>query len=650
MKVIIEDDEGRRTVVPIVRDELLIGRADDNTIRLSEKNVSRKHARLLRAEGRFFIEDLQSFTGVRVNGERVLGKRTITEGDLIQISEYDLVLQAAPGEKLPPPEDDSEIVDEDVIVTGPIPGAAQGEGEGEPEREKDTSVIRMADVSGAAQAAPRDLAAAEQPRLLVEEGPRAGTEFLLVRSPAAIGRTSENDVALEDPSVSRYHCKLFLDGDSWKLLDNRSAHGVRVNGEPYATCRVVGGDVIEIGKVKLRFLPAAGAAGVAAAVAEASSEAPRLSTPTAVSTVAPAARSSASRTLFVLGAVAVLAIALAVVVVQRSRRAPASTAAVVEDDGVSVVTIQKGAIQSELAAAGTAARAHRYAEALQHYEAAQKAGATAEELRPARAAQAELHDEPAAKKLEASIAAQRFDEAKAQLDALGDQPGWFADQMRARAPAVKKGYVDDHTARAQAIRAQSVETCAAEAQLALLADPASEKAQQLAALCNKSTALASPQKPADQSAQVNAPLPVARPQLEQVETVTAPLPAAEPPAPRQPLIARTVETDVRRSQGADPDPSVDPDAQSKKLVSEGNQKLLAEDFESALGLFERALALKPSQPILATLYRSMGITLTRQGKLEEGAEYYRLYLPLCTNAKEKDYLTRTLQEYEARRR
>ena len=46
----------------------------------------------------------------------------------------------------------------------------------------------------------------------------------------------------------------------------------------------------------------------------------------------------------------------------------------------------------------------------------------------------------------------------------------------------------------------------------------------------------------------------------------------------------------------------------------------------------------------------MGITLTRQGKLEEGARYYRLYLPLCTNEKEREYLTRTLEEYEARRR
>src|SRR5258706_8633452 len=98
MKLIIEDDEGRRTVIPLVRDEVTIGRNDQNMVRLEEKNVSRKHGRLLREEGHFYIEDLGSFTGIRVNGEKIKGKLLVHEGDLIQISEYDLMLQAGPDE------------------------------------------------------------------------------------------------------------------------------------------------------------------------------------------------------------------------------------------------------------------------------------------------------------------------------------------------------------------------------------------------------------------------------------------------------------------------------------------------------------------------------------------------------------------------
>ena len=102
MKLIIEDDEGLCTVVPLFRDELVIGRAEGNAIRLTAKDVSRRHARLARRDGRIYVEDLNSLTGVRVNGDRVHGTREIHEGDLVEIGDYDLTLLRAPGEEPPP--------------------------------------------------------------------------------------------------------------------------------------------------------------------------------------------------------------------------------------------------------------------------------------------------------------------------------------------------------------------------------------------------------------------------------------------------------------------------------------------------------------------------------------------------------------------
>jgi len=98
MKLIIEDDEGRRTLVPLFKDELIIGRAEGSSIRLVEKDVSRRHARVSRRSGRVFIEDLGSFTGVRVNGYRLGAPHEIREGDLIQISGYDLRVELGPEE------------------------------------------------------------------------------------------------------------------------------------------------------------------------------------------------------------------------------------------------------------------------------------------------------------------------------------------------------------------------------------------------------------------------------------------------------------------------------------------------------------------------------------------------------------------------
>src|ERR1700674_2745553 len=93
MKLIIEDDEGRKTVVPVIREEITIGRQDGNTIRLTERNVSRRHARLVKDNGSLLIEDLGSYNGVRVNGEKIAGPTKIKEGDLVEIGDYDLGIQ-----------------------------------------------------------------------------------------------------------------------------------------------------------------------------------------------------------------------------------------------------------------------------------------------------------------------------------------------------------------------------------------------------------------------------------------------------------------------------------------------------------------------------------------------------------------------------
>ena len=64
------------------------------TFRLADRNVSRRHARFLRANGAVLVEDLGSLTGTRVNGERITGRRKLREGDLVQIGDYDLALLA----------------------------------------------------------------------------------------------------------------------------------------------------------------------------------------------------------------------------------------------------------------------------------------------------------------------------------------------------------------------------------------------------------------------------------------------------------------------------------------------------------------------------------------------------------------------------
>jgi len=99
MKLILEDDEGHRTVIPLFREELTIGRAEENAVRLAGKDVSRRHARLTWRNGQVHLEDLGSLTGVRVNGQRIHGRRPVHDGDLIEISRYDLIVESSPADE-----------------------------------------------------------------------------------------------------------------------------------------------------------------------------------------------------------------------------------------------------------------------------------------------------------------------------------------------------------------------------------------------------------------------------------------------------------------------------------------------------------------------------------------------------------------------
>jgi uncharacterized RDD family membrane protein YckC len=69
---------------PLNTDKLVIGRSRSCDIRLREDTVSRLHAALVWRDGALVLEDLGSSNGTFVNGEPVLGPRTVAAGDEIR--------------------------------------------------------------------------------------------------------------------------------------------------------------------------------------------------------------------------------------------------------------------------------------------------------------------------------------------------------------------------------------------------------------------------------------------------------------------------------------------------------------------------------------------------------------------------------------
>lgn len=231
-KLVIEDDEGKRTVVPLTRDDYTIGRQEGNTIRLTERNVSRQHGRVRRSRNgsskdAFALEDLRSYNGVFINGLRVAHTQDLQHGDLIQIGDYRIVLQ----------DDAASAIETAIPITTTEPDAKQ--------------TIPMA-------AGYRSQALTERPnRMVMLVGPTPGVEYPLDRERMTIGRAEDASISVNHNSVSRLHCEVHALGDGrFEIVDKGSSNGVRVNAVELKRSIIEAGDVIELGDVRFKFVGA----------------------------------------------------------------------------------------------------------------------------------------------------------------------------------------------------------------------------------------------------------------------------------------------------------------------------------------------------------------------------------------------------------
>ena len=93
-----------------------------------------------------------------------------------------------------------------------------------------------------------------RPRLVALSGPIAGEVVPLAASEATIGRDPSNAICLADRSLSRTHCVLAPDNQSWLVRDTGSANGTFVNGLPVREHALRDGDQIKAGESVFLFV------------------------------------------------------------------------------------------------------------------------------------------------------------------------------------------------------------------------------------------------------------------------------------------------------------------------------------------------------------------------------------------------------------
>ncbi|MCG8420727.1 MAG: FHA domain-containing protein [Proteobacteria bacterium] len=278
-KLVIQDDEGKTTIVPLIKDEITVGRKEGNTIRLTERNVSRRHARIVRANGTVEIEDLDSYNGVKVNGTRIQGRVGLSPSDRIQIGDYLIELKTdgishangSPVEEQPtrpiermnhgqaagvaavPQELPDEAPTRRVPqpVTFPVQSATVPPPAADPHANTDPGHTAVP-VSPVPE--PVVVPDSVYGRLVILSDNFAGREYELNRADMVIGRTDDNAIVVNHRSISRHHAKIVRENGRYAIIDLQSSNGVRVNGEEYGKVELRRGDVIDLGHVRLRFV------------------------------------------------------------------------------------------------------------------------------------------------------------------------------------------------------------------------------------------------------------------------------------------------------------------------------------------------------------------------------------------------------------
>lgn len=86
-------EKERKLKVKLGKKEIFLGRAPDVDIKFQDIHVSSHHARIFFEDNKWFIEDLGSKNGTKINGRRINRPHPLSIGDKIEIGESILFLE-----------------------------------------------------------------------------------------------------------------------------------------------------------------------------------------------------------------------------------------------------------------------------------------------------------------------------------------------------------------------------------------------------------------------------------------------------------------------------------------------------------------------------------------------------------------------------
>ena len=96
--------QGGGELIPLLSDRLVVGRNRGSDVRLAYSSISAEHCELEFRDGYWFVRDLNSSNGTRVNGKPVTSS-ILMPGDILRLAKLRFEIDYKPRADAPPPEE-----------------------------------------------------------------------------------------------------------------------------------------------------------------------------------------------------------------------------------------------------------------------------------------------------------------------------------------------------------------------------------------------------------------------------------------------------------------------------------------------------------------------------------------------------------------
>ncbi len=203
--------------IPLLKNELIIGRVDDCDIIINEPTISKQHSKILIQNNIVIIKDLNSTNGTFVNGERIIEKQ-LRNNDIIRFDVFEFQIL---------------ITNIDETKTAVHSSIQYDEG-----GEKKTKILKTEEINYGI--------------FTVLNGTHKDEKFFMKTVELIIGR-EKGDIIISDDIVSGKHCKIEFKNNKFFIQDLNSSNHTYINDEEITKSELKDNDIIKLGNIEMKF-------------------------------------------------------------------------------------------------------------------------------------------------------------------------------------------------------------------------------------------------------------------------------------------------------------------------------------------------------------------------------------------------------------